>query len=542
MVTDFTIFKAKKIITMNPSLPEAQCVVVKQGRIVCTGPESIISSYPGAYIEECFLDDVLVPGFVEAHCHALEGPIWNYLYCGYFGRTDPDKKQWTGVTSYSSLITRIKEKAQSLPEEDPIICWGFDPIYFDQERLTKVLLDNAGIKHPIVIIHANLHLMTINSAMLDKLDQQSLKTVQGVVCGDDGLPNGELLEATAMWLVFDKLVNSAFGASNDPGSLRQFAKSARSAGITTVTDLLNHLTPETVEAMQTVTSEDDCPVRLVPAMNVHDWTIEKGIEHINYLKSLSQDKLHFGLVKMMTDGSIQGYTARLLEPGYHDGHDNGVWNTDLDELDELILRYHQAGADIHVHSNGDEAVEVVLASMERALITSPRSDHRHTMQHCQLVNHAQMKRIAKANIALNIFANHIYYWGDIHKSKTVGYERSQRLEPLNSSLNNGIVTAIHSDAPVTPLGPLFGMWCAVNRETSSGDLLGEYEKVTPLQALAMVTINAAYTLRLDHLIGSIEAGKYADFTVLSDNPLTVDVQKISEIEVKATVLGGKIFH
>lgn len=541
MASELTIFKAKKIITMNPSMPEAQYVVVKGGRVICAGPEEIISSYPEARIENCFSDDVLVPGFIEAHCHAMEGPIWDYLYCGYFGRTDPDKKYWPGVTSYEDLLERIKEKAQSVAPDQPIICWGFDPIYFDQQRLTNKHLDSIGIEHSVVILHANLHVMTVNSAMLKRVDEQKLQAVEGVVCGDDGLPNGELLEMAAMGLVFEKMGSSVFSAADQPDALRQFAKSANNAGITTITDLFNPLKDQAVQTMQTVTDESDFPVRLVPAMSAHAWSIEEGVARINSLKTLSQDKLHFGLVKMMTDGSIQGYTARLLEPGYHDGHENGIWNIDLQALDDLIQGYHQAGADIHIHTNGDEAVEVVLGSMEKAMIAAPRTDHRHTMQHCQMINHAQMKRVAKAHIALNIFANHIYYWGDVHKSKTMGYERAQRLEPLNSSLNNGIVTAIHSDAPVTPLGPLFSMWCAVNRQTSSGDVLGDHEKVTPQQALAMVTIDAAYTLRMDHVVGSIEAGKYADFTVLEEDPLSVDVDKIAQIKVKATVMGGQVF-
>jgi len=541
MLNELTIFKAKKIITMNPSMPEAEYVAVKDGRIICTGPKAILECYPDAHIETCFSNDVLVPGFIEAHCHAMEGPIWDYLYCGYFGRTDPDKRYWSGVTSYEALLERIKEKAQSSPVDEPIICWGFDPIYFEQERLTNKHLDSLGIEQAVVILHANLHLMTINSVMLKRIDEQDLQSVEGVLLGDDGLPNGELLEMAAMGLVFAKMGSSVFSAADQPYALQQFAKSANNAGITTITDLFNPLQEQALETMQQVTGEADFPVRLVPAMSAHAWSIEEGIKRINSLRALSQDKLHFGLVKMMTDGSIQGYTARLLEPGYHDGHENGIWNIDLQLLDDLIQAYHQAGADIHIHTNGDEAVEVVLGIMEKAMIAAPRTDHRHTMQHCQMINHAQMKRVAKANIALNIFANHIYYWGDVHKSKTMGYERAQRLEPLNSSLNNGIVTAIHSDAPVTPLGPLFSMWCAVNRQTSSGDVLGDHEKVTAQQALAMVTIDAAYTLRMDHLVGSIEAGKFADFTVLKDDPLSVDVDKIAEVEVKGTVMGGKIF-
>jgi predicted amidohydrolase YtcJ len=139
-----------------------------------------------------------------------------------------------------------------------------------------------------------------------------------------------------------------------------------------------------------------------------------------------------------------------------------------------------------------------------------------------------------------MFANHLYYWGDIHRRHTLGYERSRRLEPLASARRLGIVTAIHSDAPVTPLGPLFTAWCAVMRETASGEVLGKEERVSVAQALEMITLGAAYTLRLDHLVGSLEIGKFADMVVLDQDPLAIDPAQLRTVRVLATVLGGEV--
>ncbi|GEA59037.1 amidohydrolase [Vibrio comitans] len=540
MDNQLTAFLAKRIITMNPSLPDAECVVLRGNKILATGPRSILSSYPLVQINNKYADKVIVPGFVEGHCHAMEGAVWKYLYLGYFPRVDPHNELKAGVTSYEQLSQQLRQADLAQTDTAPLICWGFDPIYFPNSRLDRKDLDEACPNRPVVIIHANFHLMTVNTAMLEKIGMASLENTEGVLKDEFGYPNGELQEMAAMGLVFKLLEDNVFDVAEDQEALELFAKSANNKGITTITDLFNPLSDGGLETLKKMSSSDKFNVRLVPAMSAHNWSIEQGTNRFLMLKEHQNDKLYFPIVKLMTDGSIQGYTARLLEPGYHDGHPNGLWNSPLQEVAELLNAYHQIGATIHVHTNGDEAVEEMLSSIEQALIQHPTTDHRHTLQHCQMINQAQMKRSANAGVCLNMFINHIYYWGDIHRDFTLGYERAQRLEPVASSCKHGIVTAIHSDAPVTPLGPLFSMWCATNRKTATGDLLGEYEKVTAYQALEMVTINPAYTLKLDHLVGSIEAGKFADFAVLDEDPLQVPCEEINKINVLATILGGEV--
>ena len=154
----------------------------------------------------------------------------------------------------------------------------------------------------------------------------------------------------------------------------------------------------------------------------------------------------------------------------------------------------------------------------------------------------QMRRIKSLGLCLNLFSNHLYYWGDAHHDLTMGPERAAQMNAAGSAKRLGIPFAIHSDAPVTPLGPLFTAWCAVNRTSSSGRVLGPEERLTVSQALHAVTLGAAYTLRMDHLVGSIEAGKFADFAILDSDPLEVAPEALRDIGVHATVLGGRIFE
>ena len=121
----------------------------------------------------------------------------------------------------------------------------------------------------------------------------------------------------------------------------------------------------------------------------------------------------------------------------------------------------------------------------------------------------------------------------------MGPDRANRMDACASAARAGVPFSIHSDAPITPLGPLFTAWCAVNRQTASGRVLGESERIGVEAALHAVTLGAAYTLHMDHLVGSIEVGKFADFCVLEDDPTTVPVDRLKDVAVLGTVVGGR---
>lgn len=533
-----TIFSARRIITMDPSAPEATHIAVKDGKILAIGPLEELDGLGAYALDTRFVDKVILPGFVEGHSHALEGAVWKYTYLGYFPRRDPKGQAWEGVQTIERMQQRLREADAQLPAGQPLVAWGFDPVYFEGKRLDRRAIDQAVLDRPVVIFHASLHVLSVNSTMLrlSGLDQHA--GVEGIMLDESGQPSGELQEMAAMHGVFEALGQNLFEEVSSPDTLLAYGEVARRAGVTTITDLYNPLTDDSIAALRSVCDDERYPVRLVPAMSALTWTSEAGIERLRSCIDMTNERLHFGLVKLMTDGSIQGYTARMLWPGYHDGHTNGIWNAPPEQLHQLVLDYHQAGLQLHIHTNGDEAVELILNAIEEALTLWPRPDHRHTLQHCQFINHAQLRRVARLGVCLNMFANHIYYWGDIHRNRTLGYARSRRLEPLASALRLGIPVAIHSDAPVTPLGPLFTAWCAVERKSASGASLGDHERVSIEDALHMITLGAAYTLRLDHLVGSLEVGKYADMVVLEEDPRDVPANRLPELQICATVVGG----
>ncbi len=186
-------------------------------------------------------------------------------------------------------------------------------------------------------------------------------------------------------------------------------------------------------------------------------------------RAQSTDTVRFGHVKLVLDGSIQGFTARLNPPGYLGDRPNGQWLFPPEQVEPRLGAFHDAGLCVHIHCNGDQAVDVVLDAAEAVLTANPRPDHRHTIQHCQLATTAQYRRMAALGLCANLFANHTFYWGDQHRDVTVGPDRAARMNAAATALAHGVPLSLHSDAAVTPLGPLHVAWCAVERRTATGD-------------------------------------------------------------------------
>ncbi|QEZ45729.1 amidohydrolase [Cupriavidus oxalaticus] len=537
-----TVYAARKIITMNPIQPVATHVAVRDGRILGVGRAQDMAGWGAATLDTRFADKVLMPGLIEGHSHLLEGGMWKFVYVGYYDRRGPDGRLWPGLKSFDAVVARLREaQAQLQDTAQPLLAWGFDPIHFGRARMTVRHLDQVSATRRIVVMHASMHLMNVNTAMLDAAGIDAETPVDGIAKDSDGLPTGELQEFAAMFLVFKTIGNVFFDAGQTEEGIRNFGRVAQQAGVTTATDLVNSLDADAVANLSRVTADPDFPVRMVPAYAPLRDLQGGGAQRVAEAMASNTDKLHFGLVKLVVDGSIQGFTARVRWPGYHNGAANGLWLVPPAQIEELLAVYHRAGLTVHIHTNGDEATELALDAVEGVLRAHPRWDHRHTLQHCQLADAAQFRRMAALGMCANLFANHLYYWGDAHHAMTVGPDRANRMNAAHTALRSGVPFSLHSDAPITPIGPLFTAWCAVNRQTASGRILGEGERIPVQDALHAMTLGAAHTLRLDHLVGSIEVGKQADFAVLDDDPLAVPPAALRDVPVWGTVLGGKVF-
>jgi predicted amidohydrolase YtcJ len=537
-----TIFSARKILTMSPSRPTATHVAVRDGRIVAVGSFDEICGSIDAEVDHRFKDKVLLPGFVEGHSHIMEGVVWSAPYVGAFDRRSPEGQLVKGLADIDAVIARLREaEARMTDPEKPLFAWGFDPLHIGNHKLTRQHLDQVSTTRPILVVHASFHISNVNTLVLERAQLNEASHIAGVAIGGDGRPSGEIQGMAARFRVERALKTAPFKADFTAQDVDRYAASACIQGVTTITDLHNDLSEATIEVYRAASLRPDFSMRLVPALASATHTPEQAIAKIAALRGSSNPKLHFGIVKLVVDGSVQGFTARFRWPGYHNGAPNGLWYIAPEQLPGIVETYHRAGVQLHIHTNGDEATEVALDAIEAAQTLAPRPDHRHTLQHCQMADAALFRRMRALGVCVNLFSNHLYYWGDAHYELTMGPERAARMDATGTAERIGVPYSIHSDAPITPLNPLFTAWCAVNRTSSGGRALGkETEAISVAQALSAITIGAAYTLKLDHLVGSIEAGKFADFAVLEQDPFEVDAVKLKDIPIWGTVVGGQV--
>lgn len=538
-MSEITVFSAKKIITMDPNRPEATHVAVRAGHILAVGDKACANQWGEVIHDDSLSHAVLMPGLIEGHAHMMAGAMWEHAYAGFHDRMDPKGKWWCGKPDVATVVRDLIAFGKDLPDGAPLLGWGLDPIFFEGERISRKHLDQVSRDRPVAIMFSNFHLMCVNTKALELAGYDHTTNVEGVVKDADGDLTGELQEMAAMFPVMRRVGMDFRGLTQKPDAVRSYGEVCMRAGVTTTTDLYAQMEGKDLDALLAVTSEHSFLTRLVSVMGVAGSDPVQSAAIAREIRDKSTSKLRLGAVKLMTDGSIQGWTARVKSPGYLGGHPNGIWNMAPAEIHRMVAEMQKAGVQMHIHVNGDEASAVAIDALHAAARAHPWPDARHVLQHCQMMGRDQFERCVPLGICCNIFSNHIWYFGDQHVALTVGEDRARRMNAVRSALETGVHVAIHSDAPVTPLGPLFTAWAAVNRQTMSGRVLGAAQCITVPEALHAITMGAAYTLKMDHEIGSIETGKRADFAILGDDPLSVDPGMLKDVPVLGTVLGGR---
>lgn len=548
-MTEITIFSAKKIITMNPSNPEGTHVAVRNERILGVGTLEEVAGWGDYTLDDTFKDKVLLPGFVETHGHVAIGGLWaSAHYLGYFGRYSPAGAYIEGLQSIDDVVLRLKAlDAEIRDPDEPLIGWGFDPLFFPEgTQFYAKELDAVSETRPIFILHLSGHIASVNSALLRQSQITPDINMDGLIKDGEGQLTGELQTQATMGLARDAFTRILASAGSEE-AIRNFGKLANLAGHTTVAELgTAPLRNEDQFAMwHRVVNDDAYPIRVASyfgAGNLGNPIMPREVlPIIRTAQSQNTAKLFVNGIKIWVDGSNQGFTGRVFWPGYYNGVENGLWYIPPDQFKEVFRDYHSAGLNCHIHVNGSEALQLMIEAVDESIQRHPWLDHRHTAQHAQLATPAQLRQMRRLGMCACFFINHVFYYGDQHYDFIFGPERAKQVNPCGAALREGVSFSFHSDPPVSPIGHLLTMWGAVNRVTATGRTLGEYEKIPAYAALKAATIDAAYQIHMDHKIGSIETGKYADFAVLDESPLDVDPMTIKDIPVWGTVMGGKKF-
>ena len=526
------IFRNGKVLTMNPAMPEASAFAVLKGRFLAVGSDHEINRWLEDGTEAVDLKGKTVaPGFIETH---------NHLSSYAMTLMEADCRSETN-NRIEDVKTHLREKVEKAKPGQWIKGWGYDDTLIAEKRhLTRADLDEVSTQHPIQVSHISGHLAYANSKALEiaGIGPDTPQPAGGKIHKDEhDTPTGLLLEPGAI-----SQVASHIPAPNISDLKRLFPEAVRychQCGVTSIHDAAIGYAGDAREICQAYRELDEdgklnLRVYLTILYDHYDKLIELGLG-----SGFGSGTLKLGCVKLFQDGSIQGLTAALGKDYFSQPGFKGDLIFPQEALDTLIEKYHRAGLQMAVHANGDRAIESVLQSMEKAQKSYPRSDFRHMIIHCQMASDDHIKRMKALGVIPDYFVNHVYYWGDRHISTFLGPQRARRIDPLGSSLKAGLEFTLHSDLPVTPLNPIFSIHNAVNRLTRQGEILGPEERVPVLEALKAYTVTAAKCSFEEHLKGSIEQGKLADFIVLSDDPLTCVPEKIKDIRVLATVMGGR---
>jgi predicted amidohydrolase YtcJ len=246
-------------------------------------------------------------------------------------------------------------------------------------------------------------------------------------------------------------------------------------------------------------------------------------------------------VKIIADGSIQGFTGYLGKP-YHtpfkgDAAYRGYPAVPRDDLFEQVAALHGAGHQLAIHGNGDAAIDDILDAFEAAQQANPVADPRLILIHAQMARRDQLERMKKLGVTPSFFSAHTWYWGDRHRDIFIGPERAALISPARWAREAGLRYSVHLDTPVVPMEPLQAVWSTVQRRTYGGDVLGPEQRVSVMEALRAVTIDAAWQVFEEDRIGSLEPGKLADLVILSANPLA-HPEDMRELQVQRTLVGG----
>ena len=263
-----------------------------------------------------------------------------------------------------------------------------------------------------------------------------------------------------------------------------------------------------------------------------------ALEHPQYCKQY-HNRLKIGGYKVFLDGSPQGRTAWMSQPyaDASDGYRGYAVHTD-EEVRSYMRQALQDHMQILAHCNGDAAAQQMI---DAYAAEKTGEDIRPVMIHAQLVRPDQLARMGELGMIASFFVAHTYYWGDVHL-KNFGEARATAISPVRAAIGNGVVYTFHQDTPVILPNMLETLWCAVNRISKGGYVMGEAQRVSPLEALKGVTLYAAYQYFEENEKGSIRPGKRADFVLLDRDPLQVDPMELRDLRVLATIWGGIVVY
>lgn len=485
------------IHTLDPHRPRAHTLLIRDGRIA-----ALDEAVPHADVPTIDLGGrVVLPGFIDSHVHFVWTGVRHFAI------------DLLGVTTTSAVLERIADRARSVPRGQMIVALNLDNEEIDGPLPTAADLDSVAPDHPVQIKGYTGHMTFANTAAMQRF---------GLGPHLDGWhADGRMIGAANTAIAWRG--STEFAA--DVGFERVFqaaAHEAARAGITTLHALEGDDLPDDAGVRALLAIGPSLPVRTV---------VYWQTTHVESAVALGLSRIG-GCIWI--DGDFSPHTAALKQPYADQPETSGALYIADDRLQHFVDRAHDAGLQIALHCVGDAAVEQVLRAYGRAITRNPRADHRHRIEHFEVYDADLLADARSRGVSVAIQPPFDGYFGGVEaNAKFLGAERALRADAIATFDRHGIPIGGGSDSTVTPLGPIYGMHCAVNHSNPN-------ERVSVERALRLWTIDNARLAFEEHDKGTLEIGKLGDLVMLDADPLTTSPDQLKNIGVELTVMGGQI--
>ncbi len=510
------------VYTVDDAQPHAQAFAVKHGRFVAVGSDSDIRNL--AARNTTIIDSggmTVTPGFIDAHCHPS------------------GVNELIGVNVNLETVAQVKAALARKAAETPPGYWVTGYMYDDTKLdrpVTRLDLDEAVPNHPASVGHRGGHTGVYNSVAFE---------LAGVTVDTPDPEGGHFYREGGQ--LTGKVAERARRVFNDVGKRDEVTRATRQAGVKFISEAMTRAGITTVHhtgvgrtslvALQDAYRAGEMKFRiyLLPNGGVYSRLKEAGLR-----TGFGDEWLRIGAVKYYADGSASERTMRMSTPYVGRPDDYGILTMSQEEIHEAVDDAHRSGWQIGIHANGDVTIDMVLQAYERAQRQWPRTDPRHRIEHCTLINPDLLRRIKAIDAIPTPFYTYVYYHGD--KWGEYGAEKLRHMFAHRSFLDYGIRVAPASDYMPGPYEPMMALQSMVTRTDFRGNEWGPNQRVTVDEALRICTMNGAYASFEERVKGSITAGKLADFVILGDDPHSVDPSTLKDIPIVRTVVGGETVH
>lgn len=541
-----SVFEARRIITMEPSLPSARFVAVAGGMILGLADSlddlAVWTQGRETRLDRRFAGSVLMPGLIDPHVHPMQASVM--LNIPFVAPDDWDLPagSFPGARSPAAWWAAVRA-ALARSSETPFVCWGYHELFHGP--VDRKALDALAPDRPVVIWQRSFHDVIVNTAALKLWGIDQPETFAAALAAAKADPEHcslerGLLSESGLPVALAKLRPAIMSPAKIQRGMAAMQRLFLTKGVTTASDMGTGIFAgfDTEAALiRSAFERADNPSRIMlmllameaagkgdPGEMIEDIRRRFAGPHVRVDRR----------VKMLADGAFFAQNMRMNPPGYSDGH-LGKWITPPDALAAQMHQFWDKGFCLHIHVNGDEGLDVVLGVIE-GLARRPAQTI--TLEHLGYSTEAQNRRIARAGLMVSAQPNYIRVLGQAYARHGLGPDRASTINRLGSLERKGVPLGLHSDFNMAPIDPLYLAWCAATRLSLDGKVQAPAERLSLDKALRAVTIEAAQVIGMDAMVGSIAAGKKADFAVLGADPYKLGAARLRAVPIDGVVFEG----